>query len=120
MNSGGARMQIPAATSSFFFLMIRRPPRSTLFPYTTLFRPAPGAPDLLGGEARGPRRRISPLLGHRRDGAGQHLAAGDRDLPGGAPPAAEEAVRPRRAEPGPPRRDPGQLSHPRAELGRSP
>src|SRR5215208_7902630 len=33
----------------FFFLMIRRPPRSTLFPYTTLFRslrrrpPSPGA-----------------------------------------------------------------------------
>src|SRR2546430_4354502 len=27
----------------FFFLMIRRPPRSTLFPYTTLFRsPDPG------------------------------------------------------------------------------
>src|SRR3712207_1106922 len=25
-------------TSSVFFLMIRRPPRSTLFPYTTLFR----------------------------------------------------------------------------------
>src|SRR5699024_12801130 len=24
--------------SSFFFLMLRRPPRSTLFPYTTLFR----------------------------------------------------------------------------------
>src|ERR1035437_10917328 len=27
--------------SYFFFLMIRRPPRSTLFPYTTLFRSAP-------------------------------------------------------------------------------
>src|SRR5688572_32312344 len=26
----------------FFFLMIRRPPRSTLFPYTTLFRSYPG------------------------------------------------------------------------------
>src|SRR3712207_8493209 len=26
---------------SFFFLMIRRPPRSTLFPYTTLFRSDP-------------------------------------------------------------------------------
>src|SRR3712207_7763981 len=26
----------------FFFLMIRRPPRSTLFPYTTLFRSAIG------------------------------------------------------------------------------
>src|SRR3712207_7061080 len=25
-------------TVDFFFLMIRRPPRSTLFPYTTLFR----------------------------------------------------------------------------------
>src|SRR5436190_7843943 len=27
----------------FFFLMTRRPPRSTLFPYTTLFRPRSGA-----------------------------------------------------------------------------
>src|SRR3989442_13623270 len=27
-----------ARISTFFFLMIRRPPRSTLFPYTTLFR----------------------------------------------------------------------------------
>src|SRR5476649_787665 len=30
-------------TSAFFFLMIRRPPRSTLFPYTTLFRSGPAA-----------------------------------------------------------------------------
>src|SRR2546430_15102538 len=29
---------LPHATVFFFFLMIRRPPRSTLFPYTTLFR----------------------------------------------------------------------------------
>src|SRR5215469_18418479 len=29
---------------SFFFLMIRRPPRSTLFPYTTLFRSYRQAP----------------------------------------------------------------------------
>src|SRR5438034_4216232 len=28
----------PLLLSLFFFLMIRRPPRSTLFPYTTLFR----------------------------------------------------------------------------------
>src|SRR5256885_11991415 len=28
----------------FFFLMIRRPPRSTLFPYTTLFRSQPTSP----------------------------------------------------------------------------
>src|SRR6476469_9226201 len=31
------------AVAVFFFLMIRRPPRSTLFPYTTLFRSRPGA-----------------------------------------------------------------------------
>src|SRR2546423_9662533 len=30
----------------FFFLMIRRPPRSTLFPYTTLFRSASRRKDL--------------------------------------------------------------------------
>src|SRR6266496_5758820 len=34
----------------FFFLMIRRPPRSTLFPYTTLFRSC-------DRPAAGPRRR---------------------------------------------------------------
>src|SRR5947199_10739179 len=33
------RIFLPINTMSFlFFLMIRRPPRSTLFPYTTLFR----------------------------------------------------------------------------------
>src|SRR2546426_4959154 len=50
----------------FFFLMIRRPPRSTLFPYTTLFRsrraqldrvvhdvhPLPVRVELVGGRAR--------------------------------------------------------------------
>src|SRR2546422_7755032 len=34
----------------FFFLMIRRPPRSTLFPYTTLFR-SPGTAHQAGGSA---------------------------------------------------------------------
>src|SRR2546429_6379941 len=31
-------MSVPFLFLFFFFLMIRRPPRSTLFPYTTLFR----------------------------------------------------------------------------------
>src|SRR2546430_12515823 len=46
----------------FFFLMIRRPPRSTLFPYTTLFRSSGADPREAGhhrprdgGEARGVR-----------------------------------------------------------------
>src|SRR3712207_7612767 len=34
----------------FFFLMIRRPPRSTLFPYTTLFRSRRPEPRRLAGE----------------------------------------------------------------------
>src|SRR5476651_2862829 len=34
--------------SFFFFLMIRRPPRSTLFPYTTLFRSVRGVRDRSG------------------------------------------------------------------------
>src|SRR3989441_13369849 len=32
------RFSIMSLVLVFFFLMIRRPPRSTLFPYTTLFR----------------------------------------------------------------------------------
>src|SRR2546422_2348711 len=35
----------------FFFLMIRRPPRSTLFPYTTLFRSGGQAPRHPGAPA---------------------------------------------------------------------
>src|SRR2546429_7867574 len=36
----------------FFFLMIRRPPRSTLFPYTTLFRSqAAGSAGRIGGQS---------------------------------------------------------------------
>src|SRR2546422_1961395 len=34
---------LPRPIILFFFLMIRRPPRSTLFPYTTLFRSRPCA-----------------------------------------------------------------------------
>src|SRR2546422_8482772 len=56
---------------SFFFLMIRRPPRSTLFPYTTLFRSRLARPELreeAGEEAEGRanheegahRRRLRP------------------------------------------------------------
>src|SRR3712207_6998396 len=35
----------------FFFLMIRRPPRSTLFPYTTLFRSVRGVDAALDRDA---------------------------------------------------------------------
>src|SRR5690349_22572578 len=48
---------------SFFFLMIRRPPRSTLFPYTTLFR------SLRLAELPGPRCECIGLRGQRTDRA---------------------------------------------------
>src|SRR5215216_7308165 len=53
----------------FFFLMIRRPPRSTLFPYTTLFR-SPSTP--------GPRRTTARRrAGARRNMLGPGAAAGE-------------------------------------------
>src|SRR5258708_10186760 len=48
----------------FFFLMIRRPPRSTLFPYTTLFRSRRAQPrDRRRGEGRAQPRGILDRLG---------------------------------------------------------
>src|SRR2546422_9604424 len=52
--------------SLFFFLMIRRPPRSTLFPYTTLFRSLPRGKL----EDAGVRRR------HAKAGARELVAPG--------------------------------------------
>src|SRR3712207_9516549 len=69
---------------SFFFLMIRRPPRSTLFPYTTLFR----SPDLFNdGLARRLRRAAKwrSRLGQCRRGAA-HL----RQRPGALGTRSEE------------------------------
>src|SRR3712207_9112633 len=66
--------------------MIRRPPRSTLFPYTTLFRsarpdrPSPPAPD--SAAARGRRRGPRLLLLHppaERGRERQHGAEQDAD-----------------------------------------
>src|SRR3712207_7761362 len=54
--------------------MIRRPPRSTLFPYTTLFRSRPddGVGVLGGLDAAQRRRAVHPHLLDPADAAGQH------------------------------------------------
>src|SRR6266511_4462503 len=54
---------------SFFFLMIRPPPRSTLFPYTTLFRsPAPARPaPTAGRRCAGCRGDLSVSTGSSTD-----------------------------------------------------
>src|SRR3712207_7618515 len=57
---------------SFFFLMIRRPPRSTLFPYTTLFRSHPA---LRGADQR---VQAAQVPGPRVPADRLHLVFGDR------------------------------------------
>src|SRR2546430_17123893 len=67
----------------FFFLMIRRPPRSTLFPYTTLFRspsplvPLPASDESLPSPSRfrapTPPARSSPP-DNRRTGSEEHTS----------------------------------------------
>src|SRR5258705_10721717 len=49
----------------FFFLMIRRPPRSTLFPYTTLFRSPLVFDHRLMVRGTRHRRLLRPLVGGR-------------------------------------------------------
>src|SRR3990167_2230662 len=55
------------ACPPFLFLMIRRPPRSTLFPYTTLFRSQPLRPGRGRGGARGLRASRADARAHPRD-----------------------------------------------------
>src|SRR3546814_3167420 len=90
---------IPSMVFFCFFLMIRRPPRSTrtdtLFPYTTLFRSVhlraggqfgdhlalPGeAAEIRQGLLRDPRHR---LVGLRENQAGRHLAGWRHELADG-------------------------------------
>src|SRR5438876_11988350 len=63
-----------------FFLMIRRPPRSTLFPYTTLFRSLLVADRRLDGVVLGLREV------HRAEAAGLDL------LPGGPEPGRDRVA----------------------------
>src|SRR3712207_8049333 len=60
------RSHCDVLTFLFFFLMIRRPPRSTLFPYTTLFR------------SIGRGQRVRQRLGIGRRGRGRLRRIGRR------------------------------------------
>src|SRR3712207_7371138 len=59
----------------FFFLMIRRPPRSTLFPYTTLFRS-----DLISGTNQR-TGSVTPVKPNRMDASGGPLLPQPGDRP---------------------------------------
>src|SRR5829696_9673668 len=56
------RSETSVDASMFFFLMIRQPPRSTLFPYTTLFR------SRASPSAATRARAATPARGRRRPG----------------------------------------------------
>src|SRR5258705_13875106 len=91
----------------FFFLMIRRPPRSTLFPYTTLFR---SPRDHRGGG--GARSRAAGALARRAN----HGAPRVRQLGYRLRPLGHEAglSRRRAAE-----RRAGEIDRLRAQIGRA-
>src|SRR5215469_3914811 len=120
----------------FFFLMIRRPPRSTLFPYTTLFRsrpspardrglpgrgrqppagpgavPRPWQPARRGRSAEPARRALAPHLGHGPGPGPAHPGAGhrtrhQRGARGGARPGGNRQQPPPRGQPWPRHRTP--------------
>src|SRR5258705_12120768 len=56
------------SVSCFFFLMIRRPPRSTLFPYTTLFR------SVVPGRAVGIQQVAAHQVGGRHVRSEEHTS----------------------------------------------
>src|SRR3989454_6130088 len=74
--SATANRRATSVRVCFFFLMIRRPPRSTLFPYTTLFRSVVrlrhlarhlGVPPLVGVE-----QAVAVQVPTERDGRREH------------------------------------------------
>src|SRR3989440_11674971 len=78
----------------FFFLMIRRPPRSTLFPYTTLFRSPTDVDhdDLDVCSRRRPRRFPAALVvrgAHRHQADGRPHGRALRDVGVGRGPRRE-------------------------------
>src|SRR5256885_12947950 len=67
----------------FFFLMIRRPPRSTLFPYTTLFR-SPFHAAAVPGTADDQHPAVGEFPAAAASVAGKGAAAGSAGVGAGA------------------------------------
>src|SRR2546427_5277299 len=67
--------------------MIRRPPRSTLFPYTTLFR----------SQGEGSGLRAAGLAGHVREAGGEGQRRDQQDLQPGVPEPAGRRHRDRKS-----------------------
>src|SRR2546428_14190898 len=89
-------MWIVVLLAHFFFLMIRRPPRSTLFPYTTLFR-SRALRRPLGRRAPGPARGARAARFPWRRGGARPGAAAPRPPAAGAAEALQPGDAPRGA-----------------------
>src|SRR5256885_16368149 len=70
---------LPHTLILFFFLMIRRPPRSTLFPYTTLFRSI--LKTAVSQEHHNPTPRASGVLAQYQSGSWSRSGAMRPDSP---------------------------------------
>src|SRR2546422_10235026 len=100
-------MDVPALSFFFFFLMIRRPPRSTLFPYTTLFRSevaatfdlVPHADRLKNSEEREGPARIFNAAGRAELWAAGNGDSGNGNGGNGEFPAEAYSFSPRVVEP---------------------
>src|SRR5207248_10579490 len=66
-------------TLLLFFLMIRRPPRSTLFPYTTLFRSLRPDAEAQPGEVMGLVQHVNADLQEDQGSAGAQRGGGPQD-----------------------------------------
>src|SRR5207249_8624747 len=73
----------PPISHLVFLLMIRRPPRSTLFPYTTLFRSHPAAAGAQPADAGGQGRHAAMGKAGRRGVPGAARAGSADPGPGG-------------------------------------
>src|SRR2546425_8531763 len=78
--------------------MIRRPPRSTLFPYTTLFRSAARRPGGAGPAFEDPRREGAMQLGLQRRAYCEIVVVPGAIHHGGCVPTPRARANPRRSE----------------------
>src|SRR5690625_2003790 len=85
----------------FFFLLIRRPPRSTLFPYTTLFRSssAPGSRSRCAVPAQHVEASVSSAVDQELSGIPDGIGGGLRPPSRRSPAAGGSAPRPPRPRP---------------------
>src|SRR3712207_4947875 len=84
-----------------FFLMIRQPPRSTLFPYTTLFRSrhdVPEAYDVVGVRRVFGVVQVAPVGGDERAAVGRDRERVQLVVPG-LPRVGSDVARPHHDEP---------------------